>query len=751
MTANGPEPNPNAPTLGRQTGEWHALTLPPGGKEVDSAPSLTPDAVPGYELLGEIGRGGMGVVYRARHLGLNRVVALKMVLAGSHARGSDLHRFRAEAEAVAQLQHPNVVQVYDVGEANGLPYLSLELCVGSLAERLDGTPWPPKPAAELVETLARAVHAAHQAGILHRDIKPANVLLASGGREPPGTDHAEPGGSRPPLASFIPKITDFGLAKRMDGSGAGPTVTGAILGTPSYMAPEQAGRTTSDGRSGIAGPAIDVYALGAILYELLTGRPPFVAASPLDTLLQVTRDEPVPPARLNPKTPRDVQTICLKCLEKDPGWRYSTAAALADDLHRYRNDEPITARPAAQWERAWKWAKRRPAQAGLIAVSVAAIVALLAGSWYFTGQLQIERDNAMWAMNNAKLSESAAIENGKLAGMHRERAEAEALNARRNNYVLAMGQAQLAWQQAAVGRLKNLLQAQNSKPGEQDLRGFEWHYWNHVARGAPRTLRVNDPNPILLSVAYSPDGKWLAALAGSGRVYLWDAMSLASGRVLDSGNQLPSSLAFRPDGRHLAVGSNKSLTVFDVGSGGVAWASALNELVNGLAYTPDGGRLIVRAANRTYAFDAVNAHLLRIFAKPNGPPGLGVAISSRWTERDRRRISGANIRHRFRRGGPRLYRRKRRSAQPGRRTTGICWPRIAKPEPPNCGSSQRRRVSCLHGAGPIRDSEASSPSAPTAILSPPPASTTRRTLDRVHGKGSPPLSRRIASEYVGGI
>src|SRR5258708_5156870 len=169
-------PEPDAATIARQTAEWHALTLPPGGEEPIPAPPLPADAVPGYELLGELGRGGMGVVYRARHLGLNRVVALKMVLAGAHARGADLQRFRAEAEAVARLQHPNVVQVYDVGEANGLPYLSLELCAGSLADHLDGTPWPPKPAAELVETLAQAVHAAHKAGVLHRDIKPANIL-----------------------------------------------------------------------------------------------------------------------------------------------------------------------------------------------------------------------------------------------------------------------------------------------------------------------------------------------------------------------------------------------------------------------------------------------------------------------------------------------------------------------------------------------------------------------------------------------
>ena len=208
------------------------------------------------------------------------------------------------------------------------------------------------------------------------------------------SNNDDPGGTRQATKDkdqgTIPKITDFGLAKRLDGSGAGQTATGAILGTPSYMAPEQAGRTVGDARAA-AGPAIDVYSLGAILYELLTGRPPFLAASPLDTLLQVTRDDPVPPARLNPKTPRDIQTICMKCLEKEPNRRYPTAAALAADLRRYLADEPIAARPAGRWERAWKWAKRRPAQAGLIAVSTAAAIALLASSWYFTGQLQVEQ------------------------------------------------------------------------------------------------------------------------------------------------------------------------------------------------------------------------------------------------------------------------------------------------------------------------------------------------------------------------
>jgi hypothetical protein len=274
-------------------------------------------AVPGYEILAELVRGGMGVVYQARQLGLGRVVALKMILSGAHAGQADLLRFLHEAEAVAQLQHPNIVQLHEAGQQNGLPYFTLEYVAGgSLAQRLGGTPLPPHEAARLVEPLARAMHGAHQKGIVHRDLKPANVLMTEDG---------------------TPKITDFGLAKRVE-VGGGLTATGAVMGTPSYMAPEQA-----SGKKDI-GPAADVYGLGAILYECLTGRPPFTGPTPLDTVLCVLEWQPAPPRLLNPKVDRDLETVCLKCLEKDPRKRYASAEALADDLRRYLNGESITAR-----------------------------------------------------------------------------------------------------------------------------------------------------------------------------------------------------------------------------------------------------------------------------------------------------------------------------------------------------------------------------------------------------------------------
>jgi serine/threonine-protein kinase len=270
-------------------------------------------------LLGELGRGSMGVVYRARQLSLNRLVALKVILAGAHATAEERARFRREAAAVARLQHGHIVQVFEVGEHQGLPFFSLELCPGGgLDGKLNGTPLPPAEAAALVETLARAAHAAHQKGVVHRDLKPANVLLAEDG---------------------TPKIADFGLARKLDE--AGQTRTGAVLGTPSYMAPEQA-----RGKGHEAGPAVDTYALGAVLYECLTGRPPFRAATTAETLLQVISDDPVPPSRLAPATPRDLETVCLKCLHKEPSRRYASALDLAEDLRRFLAGEPVRARPA---------------------------------------------------------------------------------------------------------------------------------------------------------------------------------------------------------------------------------------------------------------------------------------------------------------------------------------------------------------------------------------------------------------------
>jgi tRNA A-37 threonylcarbamoyl transferase component Bud32 len=296
-----------------------------------SLPSNAPlPQIEDYEVLEVIGHGGMGVVYRARQRHLDRVVALKMILTASD---SDRARFRIEAEAVAALQHPNIVQVYQNGEANGHPFLALEYVAGgSLADLLDGAPLAPRRAAELLEPIARAVQHAHERGIVHRDLKPANVLM-QGGPVSPKPVPAEHDSER---GDYIPKIADFGLAKRVDD---GLTATGAVLGTPSYMAPEQA-----SGMNNEVGPATDIWALGAILYECLTGRAPFLGDSTLHTLQLICEHEPAAPAQLNPTVPRDLEVIALKCLEKQAKRRYTSAAELADDLRRFLDGEPIRAR-----------------------------------------------------------------------------------------------------------------------------------------------------------------------------------------------------------------------------------------------------------------------------------------------------------------------------------------------------------------------------------------------------------------------
>jgi tetratricopeptide (TPR) repeat protein len=368
-----PPPPDGLHQAGHQPGfgrvETAVQTPQEGERSAELSRQSGPGPIGGYDILSELGRGGMGVVYKARHRALNRVVALKVVRAGAGASATDLDRFRTEAEAVAALQHPNIVQIFEVGEWNKLPYCALEYAEGgSLRDAVGGRPVPPRIAAEWVEQLARAAHYAHEQGIIHRDLKPANVLLSKRPSDESGCRPVEPASSSSDT-SVVLKISDFGLAKRFERD-SGLTGTGAVMGTPNYMAPEQAGQART------VGPPADIWALAAILYDLLTGRPPFLGTDAVSTMLAVRMDDPVSPRRLQPKVPADLETIALKGLEKDPSRRYPTAMAMADDLRRFLAGEPIAARPAGWGERVLKWGRRRPAAAALIAVSTTAAVTL---------------------------------------------------------------------------------------------------------------------------------------------------------------------------------------------------------------------------------------------------------------------------------------------------------------------------------------------------------------------------------------
>jgi serine/threonine protein kinase len=366
--------------------------------------------VPGYDILGVLGQGGMGIVYKARQSKLNRVVALKLVRAPA---GETAARFRTEAETAARLSHPNIVPVFECGESTAGPFVALEYVEGgSLAQKINGTPLPPRDAGALLLPLARAVHSAHQNGVVHRDLKPANVLLheeLSQRRKDAKEDKEETSGaSGAPLRlceRFVPKITDFGLAKCLD-SDAAQTRSGAVVGTPSYMAPEQA-----QGKVREIGPAADVYALGAVLYEMLTGRPPFKAATAVETLRQVSEDDPVSPRRLQSTTPRDLETICLKCLHKKPQHRYATAQALAEDLERYLDGRPVLARPVSLGGRTVKWAKRHPVAAVAVLLCIVATIGVLSVWAWFTDELKAQRDAAVRAeANERQLSTQLGIE-----------------------------------------------------------------------------------------------------------------------------------------------------------------------------------------------------------------------------------------------------------------------------------------------------------------------------------------------------
>jgi WD40 repeat protein len=422
--------------------------------------------IDGYEILGELGRGGMGVVYRARQVLLNRPCVLKMILAGAHADAVAALRFLAEAEAVARLRHPNIIQIHHIGEADGLPYFELEYVEGgSLEKRLDGTPWSARRAAGLVEVLARGVAEAHRQGIVHRDLKPANVLMA-----PDGT----------------PKITDFGLAKALN-TDTGLTATDSILGSPSYMAPEQA-----EGKASQAGPLADVYALGAILYELLTGRPPCRGATVLETLEQAKTVEPVSPRRLLPGLPRDIETIALKCLRKDPAKRYDSASALGEDLRRFLAGEPIVARPVSAWERAARWARRKPALAAFGAALLVAVAALLGlGTWSYQ-EIKQSRDKAVADSYRALLGETRALRLARRPGWREI--------TRKNLLRLAA----LDTPQRDFGELRNEAVAGVS---QLDVR---------------LASRLSGHEYFVYGLDFSPDGQTLASSGFDGRLCLWD-------------------------------------------------------------------------------------------------------------------------------------------------------------------------------------------------------------------------------------
>jgi len=529
--------------------------------------------VPGYEFLGELGRGGMGVVYKARHIALRRVVALKMILRGGHASGAELERFRTEAESIARLQHPNIVQIHEVGDHEGLPFFSLEFCSGGgLDRKLAGTPLPPREAAALVEKLAHAMQAAHDKGVIHRDLKPANVLLAEDG---------------------TPKITDFGLAKKLDE--AGKTQDGSVMGTPSYMAPEQAG-----GKSKELGPACDIYALGAILYELLTGRPPFKAATPLDTMMQVVTDEPVPPSQLQSKTPRDLETICLKCLQKVPGSRYSSALALAEDLRRFLEDRPVKARRAGQLEHAWRWCRRNRGLATLGAVVLVLGFLVVPGMLLgFNRQLSAQLLLVTTAESEEKKAKRDALE--KLFLSYRDQARANRLTGRMGHRFDTL---------KAVAEAANVLRQLDLTAEQIEFREFELRNEAIAALALP-DLRPGPDWVVGLGnpAEFSADLKW----------YLWrDAEHYSVRRAGDHANvfQLPllNWGKLSPDGRYAAGGNYTAVQLWQIGDSNVILDMPCKH--QAYHFSPDGKHFAFWSADEIHVFDLAKRKTIKRVACP---------------------------------------------------------------------------------------------------------------------------------------
>jgi WD40 repeat protein len=570
-----------------------------------------PESVGDYEILGEIGRGGMGVVYRARHRTLRRVVALKMLLGGYFADREQRQRFLAEAEAVARLQHLGIVGLFEVGEHDvgagpPRPYFTLEYVEGgSLDRRLAGRPLPPPQAAAWLEHLARAVHYAHERGIIHRDLKPSNVLLTADGG---------------------PKVCDFGVAKLLTGSDR-QTASGMILGTAEYMAPEQAeGKVTP-------GPACDVYALGVILYEMLAGRPPFKGATTLDTLTQHRTQEPVPVRRLQPKVPRDLETICHKCLEKEPARRYASAAALAEDLRRFLAHEPIAAKAVTPWGRLRKWARRRPAVAVLTAAVAVAVVTGLAGvGWQWrqavseranalrlADDLRTERDAAVWQTYRAKVAAAAGalqLHNPAAARRH-----LEAAPPRYRDWEWHYLAAQLDLSQAVFEGHQGIIRFLAFSPDNRRLMSCSAdrtvRVWD-VATGQSPIVRVHDD--VVRTAALSPGGRRLACITNAGTLYLHDLAAGTEAVVARTPGTKAEFLAFSPDGTQLGVDTDDGkVALRDAATGQERLALYDPQLRRrALAFSPGGDN--PRAIGKSLAVSAADGSVV-LWDTANGRPG----------------------------------------------------------------------------------------------------------------------------------
>jgi len=568
----------------------------------DSIPSLK--SFGDYEIIEEIARGGMGVVYRARQLSLNRVVAVKMILSGALAGDSERRRFRTEAETAARLQHPNIVAIHEVGEHEGHPFFSMDFVEGqSLAEIARHQPLPATRAARYLKTIAEAVQFAHSRGVLHRDLKPSNILIDQNDQ---------------------PRITDFGLAKQLDDHQQSTlhhqlTITGEVLGSPNFMPPEQAMGCARDVSS-----VSDVYSLGAVLYQLLTGSAPFAAKTITQTLRLVVETEPVAPRLLNPVAPRDLETICLKCLAKEPRRRYESAQALADDLGRFLEDRPIAARPVGLAEKTWRWCKRNPALAASFAAGLMLLLTIAIGSPIAIWSVQRER---LRAEKNADQAQRMT----KLESEHRAVAEERELVTRRNLYDVDMRLAQLAFNVDDRQGTMMLLDRNRPQAGQIDLRNWEWRYLWQLCRsdeiatlgfhsnvvsclaisgddkllvtgGYDRKIHVWDlpnrrhlaalPNTETYGLVFSPDNK-LFASGGQQIAVLWDARTLKKLHTLPTRWNI-GGLAFSPDGKSLATISATGIQLWDVESGTKKMAlSAPGTNVERVVYSPDGKSLVL--------------------------------------------------------------------------------------------------------------------------------------------------------------